>query len=433
MNTQTRILVTFAFVLGAAALVAGLICANNIAHRSSLQSRLPEADREIERKPGKTVAAGPVRRHAIPVRIQKTSVPRVRIDDLRNVGAFELNSRPNLIRIQPNTLFAGSFWSGTVCIFDLTTGRRKRRLVLVKSGDDVEIVEDNGRLTFDRDLIAPLSDLVVANGRLFILPAFAKSLVVLDTSTNELTGMLPLGGDGKLAASPDGRFVYHASNIKPEFHIIDTGTLKNHTVRYPKGGRGIGAIAISRNGRQLYLGISRGGRRRNGPAVGGGNTFLTVYDLQKGQFRGTTYLAEVKNGSSDDSWATVLLSQRGNRLYAGMFQSKHAYRVVDLKAMALDHDIDPPAVRDPTYPIPWPNVAGGGFVGDTLVSLHRGGEVHFWDTKRRRPIGILEVGAWSGRWTATAIVHHNVLYVAHPTYKCDYSIPVKELILRFRG
>ena len=421
VNANKKLSGICAFIIVVTASVAGVILADNAGAPFGKDTFSAEVPRQTKRTRQKTVATKSSGRRPVSVtKSQRRQVPRVRIEDLRNVRTVKLNARPNMLHVRRNTLVVGSFWDATVCLFDRTTGKRRQRLVLVKSGDDVELVEDNGHRAIDRNSLAPLTDMVVANGKLFILPAFTKSLLVLDVSTLNLKAMLPLGGDAKLTVSPNERFVYRASNIKPEFHIIDTRTLKFRSVPYPKGGRGIGAIAVSPDGRQLYLGIQRGGSRKKGPPVFGGNTFLAVYDLVKQRYVGTVYLAEVNNGRSDDSTPSVLLVRPGGLLYVGLRGSQHTYRVVDLGRLAIDHDVDVTVPHD----APWPDVAGGGFVGDTLVSLHRGGEVHLWDTKRRRLLRILEVGAWSGRWSAGAIVHDGVLYVAHPQHKCVYCVPL---------
>lgn len=354
-------------------------------------------------------------------------VPRVRIEDLRNVAAFEMSARPNLLLLHGRSLVVGSFRDATLCVFDRKSARRTHRFVLVKSGNDVEIVEDDGGRNFDRSSLAPLKSVVVARGKLFLLTAFAKSILVLDATTCELRAMLPSGSSGRLAVSPDQRFVYHASNVEPRFNVIDAETLKFRSVAYPKGGRGIGALAVSADGRRLYLGIQRGGRPRRGPPLGGGNAFLAVYDLVKERYAGTVYLARIANGRSDDSLPSTLLIHPEGLLYIGMRQSAHAYRVVDPGRLAIDHNVDLPVPLDRSYPFRWPNVAGGGFEGSTLISLHRGGEVHLWNTKRKRLLGILELGAASGLWPSAAVVDDGMLYVAHPQYKCVYRVSLDEI------
>lgn len=353
-------------------------------------------------------------------------VPRVRIEDFQNVSAFEVADSPKILLLHGKSLIVGSFHDATLCVFNLKTERRTHRFVFLKSGKDVEFVEDDGGKTFDRNSISPLSAIVAARGNLFVLTAFAESLLVLDSETFELKAILPVGGSGKLAVSPEERFVYHASNTEPKFNIIDTSTHKIRSVPYPQGGRGIGAIAVSSDGHRLYLGIQRGGSRKHRLRVGGGNAFLAVYDLAKERYTGTVYLAVVRNGYSDDSIPSTLLVNPQGLLYIGMRQSVHAYRVVAPGRLAIDHDVDLPVPHDPSYRYPWPNVSAGAIDRNTLISLNRGGEVHLWDTKRKRLLGILELGTLPGRWPNAAVLHKGMLYIAHPQYKCVYVVHLDE-------
>ena len=174
-------------------------------------------------------------------------------------------------------------------------------------------------------------DLVLADDKVFVGQVFQGSLLVVDRNTFTPVKRLPMGGEGCLAASPDGRTVYFANNLEPEFHIIDTRTYKHQTVAYPPGGRGIGCLAVSPDGKHLCLGIQRGGKKADGTQLGGGNSFLAIHDLTKREYAGTVYLAHRRSdGTGDDAIPTSLaFTADGKRVYVGTFQSEAGVLVVD--------------------------------------------------------------------------------------------------------
>jgi hypothetical protein len=178
-------------------------------------------------------------------------------------------------------------------------------------------------------------DLVLAGGKIFVAQVFQGSLLVVDQATFTPVKRLPLGGEGCLAASSDGKTVFFASNTRAEFHVIDTRTYGHRTVAYPPGGHGIGCLAVSPDGRRLYLGIQRGGKMRDGTQLSGGNCFLAVYDLAKQGYAGTVFLARKRpDGSGDDGLPTSFaFSPDGKRLYIGTSQCEAGVLVVDTQEL----------------------------------------------------------------------------------------------------
>jgi hypothetical protein len=197
-------------------------------------------------------------------------------------------------------------------------------------------------------------DLVLAGNRIFVGEVFGGSLLVVDRASFTPLASLPLGGEGSLAATRDGRTVFFASNKADEFYIIDSRTFAHRTVAYPPGGHGIGCLELSPDEKRLYLGIQRGGRMSDGNQLSGGNCFLAIYDLAERQYAGTVYLAQqVSKGSSDDAFPTSLaFAPDGKRLYVGTLQSRAGIRVVDLQKLELLDDIDIP-LKQPNPVRPW--------------------------------------------------------------------------------
>lgn len=350
-------------------------------------------------------------------------VHRLRLADLKGIDAFEMRDRPAHLAVNGEDLLVGSFKDGSLSVCDLASRALKRRYVLLKSGsEEAELVEDDGTRTFAREHVTSVGRIAVAGGRIFIATPFTASLHVLDARTYAPVAMLPIGGSGRFAVGPGDRVVYFASNVEPRFHVIDVRTLESRSVAYPEGARGIGAICLAPDGR-LCLGIQRGGRRPGRPAIGGGNTFLAIYDLERAEYTGTVYLAGLVDQRSDDSSSSVILNGPSGLLYVGVWQSVHAFRVVDPNRLVVDHDVDLPVPNDPTYPFPWPNVQTAVFVGDRLVTLLREGEIHVWDPRVRHLQTVLQLGSTSSPNPGPALLHDESLYVSHPELRCVYVVP----------
>ena len=86
----------------------------------------------------------------------------------------------------------------------------------------------------------PPGDMALADGKLFVGQVFSDFVLVIDIETQSIVKRIPIpgGGEGAIAASPDGRHVYFASNKTPSLFLIDSATYEYSVVEYPQGGRG---------------------------------------------------------------------------------------------------------------------------------------------------------------------------------------------------
>lgn len=242
---------------------------------------------------------------------------------------------PYRLLLHDGTLFVSGFRSGRVSALDLLTGQTLRHTTL----DAYEAFTRDGKPRQVRPYCG--GPLALAAGKLFVEQMASDTLLVVDPPTMRVVKRLPLGHEGELAAAPDGSFVVYASNRQPEFHLINPTTYEHTTVAYPSGGRGIGAVVVAPDGRSVVLGIQRGGTHPSGKVLGGGNSFLAVYDLEEKKYTATVYLAEqVSEATSDDGYAAALrFAPDGKTLYAGMFQSQAGVRLIDPATWMIRDDI----------------------------------------------------------------------------------------------
>ena len=245
-----------------------------------------------------------------------------------------LSTDPAHLRIAGKRLYISGFHSGKLVMVP-AGGKKSAKELRLDAYETYRIDPKQGEVREIRH--AAGGDLVLANGKIFVGQVFQGSLLVVDQAIFTPVKRLPLGGEGCLAASKDGKTVFFASNSKEEFYIIDTKTYEHRTVAYPPGGRGIGCLAVSPDGKHLYLGIQRGGRMRDGKQLSGGNCFLAVFDLAKQDYAGTVFLAQKRpDGSGDDGLPTSFaFSPNGKRLYIGTFQSEAGVLVVDTQKLEL--------------------------------------------------------------------------------------------------
>jgi hypothetical protein len=238
---------------------------------------------------------------------------------------FPDDSKPQQLLRYKEFLISANWGSGTISIIN----PKKRTIVRAL---DLDNYEAKSSVTGGRVIRKyPPGSMAIADGRLFVGQVFSEFLLVIDLETQSVVKRLqiPGGGEGKIAASPDEKTIFFASNKENQFYRIDSATYQYDVIRYPSGGRGCMSISAHPNGNRLYIGIQRGGAL-NGRSYLGGNCFLAVYDLNHNSYVTTIYLAEIYNDRSDDAIpACIEADSKDEKIYIGMFQSKRGICVID--------------------------------------------------------------------------------------------------------
>ena len=218
----------------------------------------------------------------------------------------------------------------------------------------------------------PPGNIACADGKLFVGQIFSDFILVIDIETQSIIKRIPIpgGGEGAIAASPDGRHVYFASNKVPSLFIVDSATYEYSSVDYPHDGRGSLCVLPHPSKPLLYIGIQRGGTL-HGATYPGGNSFLAVYDLVRHSYVGNLYLAEVENEVSDDSIPACLSYDEAHScLFVGMFQSLRGIcRVDELGGEILDNLRFSPNSRNEHFR--WADPLSQAFYRDKLLSVNR--------------------------------------------------------------
>lgn len=241
------------------------------------------------------------------------------------IYAFPNGDQPHELLVYDSRVFVGNWQPGNIAIVDAATKRIQSVIELDKYKAAPNV---NGKRTIAQ---YPPGEMACADGKLFVGQVFSDFVLVIDIETQSIIKRiaLPGGGDGAIAASPDGRQVYFASNRRSCMFLIDSATYEYEEVAFPSGGRGSLCTLRHPSKPLLYIGIQRGGTL-NGKNYAGGNCFLATYDLEQRRYIGNLYLAEVHQGTSDDGTPhSLLFDEKDHCLYIGMFQSRRGICRVD--------------------------------------------------------------------------------------------------------
>ena len=219
----------------------------------------------------------------------------------------------------------------------------------------------------------PPGNIAVADGKLFVGQVFSECVLAIDIDSQSIIRRIPIpgGGEGAIAASPDGRHVYFASNRVAQ-PICDRQC--EHTTRrrltIPPGGRGCLCILPHPSEPLIYLGIQRGGRSGL-PSQPGGGCFLVVYDLAGRKYVGDLYLAEFDGHRTDSAMPVCLtFDEEPPSLFIGMFQSMRGIcRIDELARCILNEFRFEPNARNKHFR--WVDPLSQVLHRDRLVSVNR--------------------------------------------------------------
>jgi WD40 repeat protein len=209
-------------------------------------------------------------------------------------------------------------------------------------------------------------------GNFFVGQVFSEFVLAIDIETHSIVKriIVPGGGEGAIAASPDGRYIYFASNRVNRLFIIDSATYEYQEVDYPAGGRGCMCLLPHPSKPLLYVGIQRGGSL-GGTSYSGGNCFLATFHLTERRYVGNLYLAELMGGRSDDSTPICLTyDEEDGCLFVGMFQSQRGICRVDELGREILSDFRFSPNTNNKY-FPWVDPLSQALYRDKLLSVNR--------------------------------------------------------------
>ena len=304
----------------------------------------------------------------------------VRLDEARTYLTYQESEEPGAAPIymfpngdQPqhllrygNRVFVGNWETGNIAVVDPATKSVESFILLDKYEAPSSLY--NHRVIDQY----PPGEMACADGKLFVGQVFSEFILAIDIDTQSIVKriIVPGGGEGAIAASRDGRWIYFASNRVNRLFIINSATYEYQEVDYPTGGRGSLCVLPHPSKPLLYVGIQRGGSL-NGRSYSGGNCFLATYDLAERSYTGNLYLAEIGNGRSDDSTPICLTYDEDEGcLFAGMFQSRRGICCIDEQGDEILANIRfVPNASNKHFP--WVDPLSQALYRDKLLSVNR--------------------------------------------------------------
>jgi hypothetical protein len=270
-----------------------------------------------------------------------------------------------------------------------------------------------------------VGSMAVAGDKLFVAQLFSDFLLIYDLRTRELLQKLPVGGEGALAASPDGRHVYFGSNKESAFAIIDAATYEYRKIAYPKIPSGIGrgclVAKVAPDGAKLYLGIQRP------------TPFLAVYDLRENRYEKLVHLYEPEweddEGTKTGIVADLAFSDDGKLLFVAMFQSVRGIFVVDCTTHEIQSNITFES-RHKTFR--WADPIGLTTYGDKLVAVVRHRHELALLSPERKVVATVPLGGKHDGPTKVLVLGHTAI-VSHGEHKALLFVNLREALRETGG
>ena len=304
------------------------------------------------------------------VRLDETHIPLVSQESeepgAASIYMFPDGDQPQHLLRYGNRVFVGNWETGNIAVVDPATKSIESFIHLDKY--EAPSSFHNHRVIDQY----PPGEMACADGKLFVGQVFSEFILAIDIDTQSIVKriIVPGGGEGAIAASRDGRWIYFASNRVDRLFIINTATYKYREVDYPTGGRGSMCVLPHPSKPLLYVGIQSGGSL-DGRSYSGGNCFLATYDLDQHSYTGNLYLAEIEDGRSDKSKPICLTYDEDEGcLFAGMFQSRRGICRIDEQGREILANIRfAPNVSNKHFP--WVDPLSQALYGDKLLSVNR--------------------------------------------------------------
>ena len=278
---------------------------------------------------------------------------------------FPNGDQPQHILEYGGHVLVGNWQTGNISVVNPATKSIENIIQLDKY--EVSSNSSNGRIISQY----PPGKMACADGKLFVGQVFSEFILVMDIDTLSIVKriMVPGGGEGAIAASPDGKYIYFASNKVNRLFIIDSTTYEYREVDYPNGGRGCLCVLPHPLRPLLYIGIQRG--NLDDRFDNGARCFLATYNLAEHRYTASLCLAEIENGQSDYSSPHCLTYDKEQKeLFVGMFQSQRGIcRINDHGQEILQNIRFAPNKHNKDFP--WVDPLSQVIYGNKLLSVNR--------------------------------------------------------------
>ena len=282
------------------------------------------------------------------------------------VFAFPPGAQPHTLALHYDRLYVGNWGGGSIAVVNPESKT-------VEASIDLDRYETKN-VRGDKKVIGQYQPgaMTLADGKLFVGQVFSENILAIDTDTQSIVKRIsiPGCGEGAITASPDGKYVYFASNRERLFFVIDSATYAVTPFDYPDGGRGAQCILAHPTKPLLYIGIQRGGKR-NGRSYPYANCFLATFDLARRGYCGYLNLDELINGRCDDAIpVNLIVDENAHVLYVGMFQSRMGiYKVNEMGTEIVANLPFSPNQRNIHYS--WVDPLAQALHGKRLLSVNR--------------------------------------------------------------
>jgi len=145
--------------------------------------------------------------------------------------------------------------------------------------------------------------MVRADGKLFVGQVFSEFVLAIAIDTQSIVRriMVPGGGEGAIAASRDGRYIYTSRAIGRTAYLLLPAPRTSTKPLITQQADGAACVFFRIRQSRCSTSVSSEAENLNGTSYVGGNCFLATYDLTELRSINNLYLAEVENGRSDDS------------------------------------------------------------------------------------------------------------------------------------
>ena len=331
-------------------------------------------------------------------------------------GAIPLPVRPSSIICRDGRMYVGSFHDAQLLVLDEKTHQVLHRFDdFDRYTSTIDQCDPDGKVVGQRTESHPCppGDMRLVGDRLIVGQCFSQRQLVFDVPTMHLIERAGSDGTYWICTSRDGRTACFPGDGQSAFIVRQAGG-KSVAVPPIDNGRGLDHVALSPDGKRLYIAVQRrareAGAQSPSPEAGPADPtkqlysgpFLAVFDVKAEKYVKKTSIGDTLAVRGDDSSLAngLAFSDDGRLLYIPMGQCMAGVHVYDTAADRLLRPITFPSTHPSS---PWPGCRHVYVRGDTmLVLLASNGELAILDLPSRKVTAVASLPGSGGGGFAVA-------------------------------